>query len=160
MSRALSDMPVGWLDLGHTCGALNFLAQFNADNTLDELGFGVLRDAFAEMFFPATNTVMTRTRYLVFVAGLCWMVEEEGLEGKRAAQRLRDLENKLREALSKQETRGVIGAQSKEELQRFPSETYWRALRQLGIFCHPNSRLGYLPKPSQGHSSCGRHGAR
>ena len=46
--------------------AKNFIAQFNADNTLDELGFGVL--AFAEIFFPATNTIMTRTRYLIFVA--------------------------------------------------------------------------------------------
>jgi len=31
------------------------------DNTLDELGFGILRDAFADVFFPGTNTIMTRT---------------------------------------------------------------------------------------------------
>jgi len=123
--------------------AKNYLAQFNTDNTLDELGFGAMRDSFAEIFFPATNTIMTRTRYLVFVAGLCWIVEEEKLEGKRAANRLTELENQLREALCKEEFQGVIGAQAKEELQRFPSSTYWSGLRELGIFCHRHWGLTY-----------------
>lgn len=145
MGRTPAELSIGWLDLGSEDQrrAKNFIAQFHADNTLDELGIGVLRDAFAELFFPATNTIMTRTRYLIFVAGLCWIVEEEGLEGRRAAQRLTHYENKLREALSREEAHGVIGAQAKEELQRFPSSTYWSALRQLGIFCRSNWGLTY-----------------
>lgn len=65
MSGTQQDTCVGWLDLGEADQrrAREYLSQFNADNTLDELGFGILRDAFADVFFPATNTIMTRTRY-------------------------------------------------------------------------------------------------
>ena len=56
------------------------------DNTLDELGFGILRDAFADVFFPGTNTIMTRTRYLVFVPALCLVVEKEKLVQQRCTQ--------------------------------------------------------------------------
>ena len=47
MGRKPQKSWIGWLDFGeddqrHT---RNFLQQFNADNTLDELGFGILRDS-------------------------------------------------------------------------------------------------------------------
>ena len=153
VARALGELSLGWLDLGDEDQrrAKNFIAQFNADNTVDELGFGILRDAFAEIFFPATNTIMTRTRYLIFVAGLCWLIEQEGFEGRRAAQRLTELENQLREALSSQESLGVIGAHAKEELQRYPSTVYWSALRQLGLFCHRHWGLSYYQTHLKDH---------
>ena len=70
------------------------------DNTLDELGFGILGDAFADVFFPATNTIMTRTRYLVFIPALCLVVEQERLfRQRRFAGRMTELENGLRESL-------------------------------------------------------------
>jgi hypothetical protein len=68
MSSTAQNLCLGWLDLGEEeqRRAREYLAQFKADNTLDELGVGILRDAFADAFFPATNTIMTRTRYLTF----------------------------------------------------------------------------------------------
>lgn len=136
---------IGWLDLGEEeqRRAREYLAQFKADNTLDELGVGILRDAFADVFFPATNTIMTRTRYLMFVPALCLLVENEKLSGIAAGQRLNQYENRLREALSAEESADVIGNRAKEDLQRYPSSIYWNALRRLGLFLRPNWGLAY-----------------
>lgn len=135
---------VGWLDLGadDQRRAREYLSQFDADNTLDELGFGILRDAFADVFFPGTNTIMTRTRYLVFIPALCLTVEKEKLAGNAAARRLNELENELRESLRKEESLGVIGERAKESLSRYPSSIYWSSLRRLRIFL-PNWGLPY-----------------
>jgi hypothetical protein len=129
-------MCFGWLDLGDEDQrrAREYLSQFNAENTVDELGFGILRDAFADVFFPATNTIMTWTRYLVFIPALCLVVEQEKLVGNAAARRLTELENGLRESLRTEESLGVIGERAKESLSRYPSSIYWSSLRRLGIF--------------------------
>ena len=44
---------LGWLDLGaeDQRRAREYLSQFNADNTLDELGFGILRDVWPTSSF-------------------------------------------------------------------------------------------------------------
>ncbi len=145
MRAASQNLSVGWLDLGEDDQrrAREYLAQFNADNTLDELGFGILRDAFADVFFPATNTIMTRTRYLIFIPALCLVVEKEKQVGNAAARRLTELENSLRESLETEESLGVIGQLAKESLSRYPSSIYWSALRRLGIFLYPHWGLAY-----------------
>lgn len=145
MNRTSQTMSVGWLDLGEDDQrrAREYLSQFNADNTLDELGFGILRDAFADVFFPATNTIMTRTRYLVFIPALCLVVEQEKLSGNAAARRMTELENGLRESLETEEERDIIGKVAKESLRRYPSSIYWSALRRLGIFLHGNWGIAY-----------------
>ena len=60
---------VGWLGLSDSeqRRAREYLRQFRTEGTLDEPGFGIVRDALADVFFLATNTVMTRSRYLFFV---------------------------------------------------------------------------------------------
>ena len=144
MRVASQSTSVGWLDLGadDQRRAREYLSQFNADNTLDELGIGVLRDAFADVFFPATNTIMTRTRYLAFIPALCLVVEREKLVGNAAARRLTELDNGLRESLRTEESLGVIGERAKESLSRYPSSIYWSSLRRLGIFV-PNWGMAY-----------------
>lgn len=145
MSGSPQHMILGWLDLGEDDQrrAREYLSQYDAGNTLDELGFGILRDAFADVFFPATNTLMSRTRYLVFIPALCLTVEQEKVVGKAAERRLTELENRLREALRANESLGVIGERSKEDLKRYPSSIYWTALRRLGIFQYPNWGIAY-----------------
>jgi hypothetical protein len=115
---------------------MEILRRFGQEGTLDELGFGVMRDAFADVFFPATNTIMTRTRYLIFIPAICLTIERDQLSGSQAARRLKGLEDQLREVLVKTEGRDVIGSEAKEKLKRYPSRIYWSALRQLGIFQH------------------------
>jgi len=126
----------GWLDLSEEeqKHAKDYLANFRTEDTVDELGFGIMRDALADLFFPATSTIMTRTRYLIFVPSLYSIIEDERLSGPRALNRLTQLENELREQLDRPELDGVIGRIAKEELARFPSNIYWNTLKQLGIF--------------------------
>jgi len=119
MRTANQSICFGWLDLNEDDQrrAREYLSKFNADNTLDELGFGVLRDAFADVFFPATNTIMTRARYLIFLPAMCLLVEKEKLSGKHAERRLTELENKLRMSLQNEESYGVIGEVAGESLK-------------------------------------------
>jgi uncharacterized protein DUF6361 len=136
---------LGWLDLGEEDQkrAKNYLADFRTEETIDELGFGIMRDALAEQFFPATNTVMTRARYLIFVPALYLKVESERPSGARASSRMINLENRLRVALDRPEVDGVIGRRAKEDLARFPSNVYWNSLKRLGIFLRPTWSQSY-----------------
>ena len=49
-----------------------------SEGTLDELGFGIIRDAFADLFFPATSTIMTRARYFILVPSIYLKALEQG----------------------------------------------------------------------------------
>jgi hypothetical protein len=144
--RPAKNMSIGWLDLNEDDQrrAQEYLRQYNGDNTLDELGFGILRDAFADVFFPGTSTIMTRARYLIFLPAMCLAVESEKLSGKRAEERLKELEDTVRESLQEEESRDVIGEVAGEKLKRYPSSIYWNSLRRLGIFLHPWGLSYYL----------------
>lgn len=143
---------VGWLDFRDSDQrrAREYLRQFRTEGTIDELGFGIIRDAIADFFFPATSTIMTRTRYLFFVAAAMLRIEHERLSGVQAARRLKVLEDELRKSLSHETTseedaekRGVIGAMAKENLRRYPSSIYWSALKRLGFFQREAWGLSY-----------------
>ena len=47
---------------------LDVVDLFREHDTRDELGIGSVRDAFADMLFPGTSTIMTRARYFLLVA--------------------------------------------------------------------------------------------
>lgn len=139
---------IGWLDFGEEDQrrAKEYLAQFKGDNTLDELGFGIIRDALADLFFPGTSTIMTRTRYLIFVPAICLILEREKLGGTKAWTRLKELEDTLRNILCQGEDaeNGVIGKRAKDKLERYPSEIYWNSLRRLNIFLPQWGRAYYF----------------
>jgi hypothetical protein len=138
---------MGWLVLSESdmSWANNLLEELGEDDaeekTLDELGFGILRDAFADAFFPATSTIMTRARYLVFIPAMCWIVENEKKSGKDAERRRRELENQLRKKLGNVD--GVIG---RKNAMRYSPGIYWSALRKLGIFLQPFNIHRYQQK--------------
>jgi Family of unknown function (DUF6361) len=46
---------------------LDAVDAFREHDTRDELGIGSVRDAFADMLFPGTSTIMTRVRYFLLV---------------------------------------------------------------------------------------------
>ena len=46
---------------------LDVVDLFREHDTRDELGIGSVRDAFADMLFPGTSTIMTRARYFLLV---------------------------------------------------------------------------------------------
>ena len=47
---------------------LDVVDLFREHDTRDEFGIGSVRDAFADMLFPGTSTIMTRARYFLLVA--------------------------------------------------------------------------------------------
>ena len=60
-------MQIGWIDFARedrakAMGVLHLLQERIA---VDELGFGIIRDAFADAFFPATSTIQTRAKYFL-----------------------------------------------------------------------------------------------
>jgi len=75
---------------------------------------------------------------------MCLAVESEKLSGKRAEERLKELEDAVRESLQEEESRDVIGEVAGEKLKRYPSSIYWNSLRRLGIFLHPWGLSYYL----------------
>ena len=63
---------IGWLDLNEEDQkmAKDYISALRTEGTVDELGFGVLRDAFANLFFPATNTIQRMFMAPIFPAKL------------------------------------------------------------------------------------------
>lgn len=109
------------------------LELFKDDGTVDELGVGSVRDAVADILFPATSVLHTRARYLLFIP---WLLQRAARSAQpdTAAAEFRRLEVRLIYALlAGGEFGGVIGAQAKEKLKRMPSAAYWAALGTYGI---------------------------
>lgn len=112
--------------------------------TLDELGFGRLRDAYAETLFPGFTTIQTRARYFLAVPKIMldWA---ELTDSKRRRQPLDEYlkikENELARTLKSNHDaaglspEGVIGHTMTEAggVTRRPSSTYWNGLRVFEI---------------------------
>lgn len=60
---------IGWLDQSEEQQRKmrEVIALFAEPGTVDELGIGVVRDAFSDLLFPGLSTVQTRIRYFLFV---------------------------------------------------------------------------------------------
>ena len=136
-------MQLGWIDFSKedrqkAFDVINLLSEQGA---VDELGIGVIRDAFANYFFPGTSTIQTRAKYFLIVPD---MLREavDGRYGKDANRVLRAIDSaekdcgiRLLEADPKAE--GVIGSRvlPKGWVARKPSDIYWNGIRTFGIFC-------------------------
>jgi len=137
----------GWLDHSEQQRRqmLEIVNLFREKGTLDELGIGVIRDGFADHFFPGTSTLQTRARYLLFVPWIFQGLERErvpsGLFDRRSRQAQAEL---VRALMAGHENEGVIGIAAREAILRPPSELYWTALRVLGIFRFDGSFGSYL----------------
>lgn len=129
--------------------ARNVLKALAPGGVIDALGFLVLSGAFADRFYPAVTTPMTRARYFFFVPAIYQHIERSGKAVSRDVDRLaRDLQYDL---LKRVETeRGAIGKESGRALVRPPSEIYWGALAVLGIATQRTSLATYHRRLSQG----------
>ena len=135
-----------WLDFSDRDRkrALDAVDLFREEDTRDELGLGVIRDAFADRFFPGTSTIQTSARYFLFVPWLFQLLKPADREPVRFAQRVRQLQDQLRRSLMKGgESVGVIGYRAGGNVQRLPSSVYWQGLRRLGILRFNGSEADY-----------------
>lgn len=120
------------------------LDLLSEQGTVDEMGLGTIRDAFADALFPGTSSIQTRLRYVLFVP---WIYRQ--LASKRRTST--DLNHEAREAelslvgplKESQDTDGIIGARAGASLSRLPSHVYWAGLVRWGIFQHPQSQSWY-----------------
>ena len=124
---------------------LRLVDVFREKGTVDELGIGSIRDAFADHFFPGTSTLHTRPRYLLFIPWIYQRLERERLTSEQAARRAHSLQaSDLVTALKAGgEESDVIGIEARESLQRPPAEVYWGALGRYQIRVFIGSRARY-----------------
>jgi hypothetical protein len=117
---------------------------FREQGTLDDLGFGSVRDAFSNLLFPGTSVLHTRARYFLFIPWIYRRLEYEGVDSRDVAVRARRYEVRLIDALhAGAETRGVIGERAGADLKQLPSTAYWSALRSLGFRLFPGTQDQY-----------------
>lgn len=133
------------------------LDLFRAQDTRDELGIGVIRDAFADLLFPGTTTIQTRARYFLFVPWIYLNLEQKRAPASRFAIRLRQDETYLaRRLLANDESDGVIGRVAGDKIQRLPSNIYWLGLRSWGIRLFPGGQSEYHRSVDSFYASIGR----
>lgn len=120
---------------------------------MDEIGIGLVRDAFANLFFPGTSTVQTVAKYFLIVP---YVLKEatEGRYGNDLNKILRkiDLEEKecgIRLMRHCPGEEGIIGRRvlPKSWVARKPSNIYWNGIRTYGI-CTQNLTIPELLKAS------------
>jgi hypothetical protein len=116
--------------------------QFRDRTTLDELGFGSIRDAFSDHFFPGISTIQTRARYLLFVPWVYLRIERERTPYSLVDGRARSYQASLVRALlsgGEGENDGVIGFLARDALKQTPAAIYWTGLRRFHIWQFPGS---------------------
>lgn len=107
---------------------------FREQDTRDEMGIGVVRDALADLLFPGTNTIQTRARYFLFIPWIYRRHERKSTPGADVARKARRDEVALINALVQGGERGgVIGIEKRAELRRPASSIYWSGLGTWNI---------------------------
>ena len=146
---------LGWLDLDTAASerVSTLLRSLEEPSTLDVLGLGTIRDAFADMLSPGTSTVQTRLRYFIFLPWIFQRLEAERVPPAQFARKLREAEARLIDHLRHLgSNQGVIGYRAGRNLKRMPSDIYWGGLVAWGI------RLSLSPAEiAQRAASIGRH---
>jgi len=124
--------------------ALDVISLFRERDTRDELGIGVIRDAFADLLFPGTSTIQTRARYFLFVPWLYQRLEKKRVRSAEIAERARRDELALIEHLAESDDPdGTIGIEARQTLKRLPSNVYWQGLERWGLRVYPGSQDQY-----------------
>jgi len=122
---------IGWLDFDTAASerVATLLRSLEEPSTLDVLGLGTVRDAFADMLSPGTSTVQTRLRYFIFLPWIFQRLDAERVPPAQFTRRLREAETKLIDCLRHLGPRqGVIGRVAGRELKRMPSDVYWGSM--------------------------------
>lgn len=148
-------MQLGWVDFSKADRekVLDVMNLLQAPGAVDEIGIGLIRDAFANYFFPGTSTVQTRAKYFLIVP----YILQEAVSGKYGNQvktilQKIDAEEKNCGLLFCQKCaddmidpvgNGIIGARvlPKNWVARKPSNIYWNGIRTFHIFEQENMTI-------------------
>lgn len=140
---------------------LDVVDLFREHDTRDELGIGSVRDAFADLLFPGTSTIMTRARYFLLVPWMYQRQEKLRATSAQIAARARRAEIDLVEVIEQSDdNEGNIGRVAKTTLKRLPSSVYWQGLSVWGIRNFSGSQAQYHRRLDQYYVQLSRHGGR
>ncbi|ABV86594.1 conserved hypothetical protein [Shewanella pealeana ATCC 700345] len=139
MSRQSS--MIGWIDFSsiERDRVSQVLSMLQEKGTLDELGIGQIRDAFADQLFPGFSTIQTRAKYFVTIPYIFYDYRKLELhERPPLDEYINQQEDKLAICLVENHRhdmpKGIIGKDSLEKgVARKPSSVYWNGVRQLSI---------------------------
>ena len=139
-------MEIGFIDYSHEerNTILATLKMLGDHEALDELGIGVVRDAYADILFPGISTLQTRAKYFVLLPYFFQKAKEQVEKGKLHSS------NELQQWITEEEDRlapvlmnnsapdevGIIGSnayRNKRTVKVKPSSIYWNGLKQFGI---------------------------
>jgi hypothetical protein len=127
---------IGWIDFSKeqrnkVMSVINLLSEPEA---VDELGVGIIRDAFSDIFFPGTSTIQTRAKYFLITPYLLAELErEKGMTPDKMINRLHEQELDFIDILKQSGENGIIGETAGRKLKRKPSDIYWNGIRTFGI---------------------------
>jgi hypothetical protein len=135
-------MQLGWVDFSKEdrAKALDVIGLLQEQGAVDEIGIGIVRDAFANYFFPGTSTIQTRAKYFLIVP---YILRETiyNAHNKDVNRILRKVDEEERQcAITLMENcpgaDGIIGKRvlPKSWVSRKPSDIYWNGIRTYGIF--------------------------
>ena len=133
-------MKLGWIDFSDSDRkkTMDVLRLFQEQGAVDELGIGIIRDGFANFFFPGTSTIQTRAKYFFIIpyAMMDTVSDAHVTSVQQAVRRLDEIEKECAVILKKNSgEQGIIGATVLPKwVVRTPSTIYWNGLRTLGIF--------------------------
>jgi len=140
---------------------LGVIDAFREHDTRDELGIGSVRDAFADMLFPGTSTIMTRARYFLLVAWTYQRLERQRIRSADIATRSRQAELNLVEPIERSDDSvGNIGKLAKTALKRLPSSVYWQGLSVWAIRSFRGAQVQYYRSLDRYYAQLTRNGGR
>ena len=120
----------------------NALERLRDKGSIDELGIGRVRDAFADMMFPGISTLQHHAKYFAVLPHLYNEVLQGHYRGPREVkEKVIELEIKLTRSLvegSPENTGGITGSKfvkagSSKYVKYDPSYIYWTGLVAFGI---------------------------
>lgn len=134
----------GWIDFSSADRDVvsQIIAMNSESGTLDELGIGQLRDAYADALFPGFSTIQTRAKYFITVPRMIrdYWVSGEKTKNQNLVEYLKTKEWELTQTLCKQnhdnKDIGIIGGSNyldNKDVARHPSSIYWNGLRVLKL---------------------------
>lgn len=135
-------MQIGFIDFSkeERNKILATLKLLGTQTALDELGIGVIRDAYADILFPGISTIQTRAKYFVLIPYLFQKAAKLNLQsGAQVRKWLTATEDKLVQTLvdnSDDSENGIIGKRAlgqKRTVKMRPSGIYWNGLRTFEI---------------------------
>lgn len=152
---------LGWVDFSSTDReqVSKILSMLREPGTLDELGVGQIRDAFADLLFPGFSTIQTRAKYLITVPRIFrdyHLLQSKEKKRNPLLKYLKEKENEVAKHLVDKhgnDEEGIIGSTmvGKGGVARRPSSVYWNAFRQFGIIKESTSLNEFCYEYEQEH---------